>query len=139
MARHPSKIRWDVENKERLAELKANWYKKNKQRLKEKRLLCIEEQREKWRANTHNKRARKRANGGVITPGIDKKLFSLQRGKCACCEKDISCGYHIDHIMPTALGGINGDKNLQLLCPQCNMKKGAKHPVDFMQSIGFLL
>ena len=29
--------------------------------------------------------------------------------------------------------------NLQLLCPTCNTKKSAKHPIDFMQSRGLLL
>jgi hypothetical protein len=28
---------------------------------------------------------------------------------------------------------------LQILCPECNMKKAAKDPVEFMQSIGKLL
>jgi 5-methylcytosine-specific restriction endonuclease McrA len=47
--------------------------------------------------------------------------------------------YHIDHIMPLALGGSNTDDNIQLLRQRCNNQKCAKHPVDFMQSRGFLL
>ena len=40
---------------------------------------------------------------------------------------------------PLALGGSNDKANLQLLCPTCNAKKSAKHPIDFMQSRGLLL
>ena len=38
-----------------------------------------------------------------------------------------------------ALGGLNADSNMQLLRAECNLQKSAKHPVDFMQSRGFLL
>ena len=33
------------------------------------------------------------------------KLFRLQRGKCPCCSKPLGNNYHLDHIMPIALGG----------------------------------
>ncbi len=33
---------------------------------------------------------------------------------------------HIDHILPIARGGKTIDNNLQLLCENCNQKKGAK-------------
>lgn len=41
--------------------------------------------------------------------------------------------------MPLALGGANEDWNIQLLRQRCNNQKKAKHPVDFMQSKGYLL
>lgn len=34
---------------------------------------------------------------------------------------------------------MNADENVQLLCSRCNLSKGAKHPVEFMQSQGYLL
>ena len=43
------------------------------------------------------------------------------------------------HIIPLALGGANDDLNVQLLTPDCNQRKKAQHPVDYMQSQGFLL
>jgi 5-methylcytosine-specific restriction endonuclease McrA len=48
-------------------------------------------------------------------------------------------GYHKDHVVPLALGGEHAPNNIQLLCPACNLSKGARHPVDFMQSKGMLL
>jgi hypothetical protein len=41
--------------------------------------------------------------------------------------------------MPLALGGSNTDDNMQLLRAICNYHKYTKHPIDFMQSKGFLL
>lgn len=94
---------------------------------------------ESKRVLAHNRRARKRANGGRLSPGLADKLFKLQRGKCACCGVSIADGNHMDHVIPLALNGPNEDWNIQLLCGPCNLSKGARHPIDFMQSRGLLL
>lgn len=100
-----------------------------------------------WRAsNPHiarihhqNRRARKIASGGSLSPRIAEKLLKLQCGKCACCGERVSKDYHLDHIIPLAIGGAHSDENIQILCKRCNLQKHAKHPIDFMQSRGFLL
>jgi 5-methylcytosine-specific restriction endonuclease McrA len=90
--------------------------------------------------NGQNRRARKNASAGKLSFNLAEKLFKLQHGKCACgCKKHLGKDYHLDHIMPLALGGANTDNNIQLLRKQCNWQKHAKHPIDFMQSRGFLL
>jgi 5-methylcytosine-specific restriction endonuclease McrA len=33
---------------------------------------------------------------------------------------------HYDHIVPLAEGGTNDPTNFQLLCGQCNLKKGKR-------------
>lgn len=102
----------------------------------------------KWRADhpeavrtiRQNRRARKLAAGGTLSTDIAERLLKLQRGKCACgCDQPLGDDYHLDHRMPLALGGTNTDDNMQLLRKRCNLQKHAKHPVDFMQSRGFLL
>ena len=86
------------------------------------------------------RRAKVSAAGGKLTPGIKAKLFILQAGCCACCKTKCSIrGLHMDHVMPLALGGGSFDDNMQLLCQPCNNSKYSKHPIDFMQSRGFLL
>jgi 5-methylcytosine-specific restriction endonuclease McrA len=45
----------------------------------------------------------------------------------------------MDHIVPLISGGTNTDDNIQLMRSRCNQQKSAKHPIDFMQSRGFLL
>lgn len=34
--------------------------------------------------------------------------------------------FHVDHIIPRALGGADVEENLQLLCPRCNRRKGMR-------------
>lgn len=87
----------------------------------------------------HNRRVSIRISGNVLSQNLVAKLFKLQRGLCVCCNKPLGDDYHLDHIMPFALGGINVDSNTQLLRQRCNNQKGAKDPIDFMQSRGFLL
>lgn len=54
------------------------------------------------------------------------------RGMCASCSTNLSrllsvaSSEHYDHIIPLAEGGINDVTNLQLLCSDCNLKKGRK-------------
>jgi 5-methylcytosine-specific restriction endonuclease McrA len=91
------------------------------------------------RIANQNRRARKRENGGKLSKGLAAKLLKLQRGKCACCSEPLGEDYNLDHIMPLALGGTNTDDNIQLLRQKCNNQKHTKHPVDFMQSRGFLI
>lgn len=121
---HADSAKWRAENPERAKENFAKWYAANP---------------ELNRIYSHNRRARERANGGRLSPGLAAKLFKLQRGKCACCNVSIADGNHLDHVIPVATGGPNEDWNMQLLCGPCNMSKGAKHPIDFMQQRGFLL
>lgn len=87
-----------------------------------------------------NRRARKKNNGGKLSIGVTPKLLTHQRGKCAVCKINLKkTGFHLDHIIPLSLGGKNTDSNIQLTCPNCNQKKGSKHPIQFMQTLGYLL
>lgn len=116
--------KWQQDNPEMVAIRNAKWRKANL---------------ESCRAYCQNRRSREASIGGKLSTGIAEKLFKLQHGKCACCGLPLGAGFHLDHIMPIALGGSNTDDNIQLLRARCNRQKSAKHPVDFMQSRGFLL
>jgi hypothetical protein len=94
--------------------------------------------RQKLQIN-HNYRARVKGAGGTLSKGLTEKLFKLQKGKCPCCKMPLGTDYHLDHKMPLALGGPNTDDNIQLLRASCNSSKHDRHPIDFMQSRGFLL
>ena len=82
--------------------------------------------------------ARLRKAKGIFTSEDVIALYHHQAGKCAVCKEELKNKYHVDHIMPLARGGSNWPENLQLLCPSCNLKKGAKHPLEFMVSKGIL-
>lgn len=146
---------WNKLNRERRAGIVRKWTASNQDKVKAASDRYRSSNPEKYRAASNrwakenpelkritgqNYRARKRASGGVLSLDLSAKLFRLQRGKCACgCKQPLGDDYHLDHIMPLALGGANVDTNMQLLRQRCNNQKHAKHPVDFMQSRGFLL
>lgn len=95
----------------------------------------------KSRLSAHKGRARRRgAKIETITQKQIEDLFAKQRGRCAICTSKIDIETkHIDHIVAIAKGGKHEILNLQLTCPRCNMSKHDKHPIDYMQKLGFLL
>lgn len=99
-----------------------------------------------WRAKNpelarrHNHTRRARAGGLAISRVVIGGLLRTQRWACVNCMASLKkTGYHVDHIMPLALGGTNTDDNVQLLCPACNLSKSSKHPIDWAQANGRLL
>jgi 5-methylcytosine-specific restriction endonuclease McrA len=149
-----TKVLYYAANSERLKEASVAWYAANPERAKASSLAWLKANPEKSRASSlawqranpearrimdQNRRARKLANGGKLSKGLSAKLFKLQKGKCPCCNQPLGDDCHMDHIIPLAKGGANEDWNIQLLRQQCNQQKGAKDPVEFMQSRGKLL
>jgi hypothetical protein len=134
-----SSAAWNAANPDLCKKYGASWYAANRETRKLSQAAWAKANPEAQRMYNHNRRARKLANVGNLSKGLAKKLFKLQKGKCPCCQKPLGDDYHLDHIVPLALGGSNTDDNIQLLRQQCNSQKHAKHPIDFMQSKGFLL
>lgn len=144
------KAAWRAENKERVSSAKVAWkkanpdsyinyYQRNKERLRVIRAIWRDANRDRAQEYRSNRRARKSETLGSLSKGLSQRLFSLQRGLCPCCKLPLGEDYHMDHIVPLALGGTNTDENMQLLRAVCNLRKNAKHPIDYMQSKGFLL
>lgn len=130
---------WRKANAARRSATNAALYAANPERKKAVMSAWVKANPEKVRVIQHNRRARKCAIGGKLSPSLPMRLFALQKGKCACCGQPLGESFHLDHIMPISLGGTNTDDNIQLLRQRCNNQKHAKHPVEFMQSRGFLL
>lgn len=110
---------------------------------KRRNVMTPEEKREKKAINRKNRRYAERKVEGKLSVGIRGRLLKLQKGLCVVCKcKLILSGekkYHLDHIVPIANGGTNYDENIQLLCAECNVSKGSKSSIDFMQTKGYLL
>jgi hypothetical protein len=85
----------------------------------------------KFREREREKEAKRRGAHGKLSKGIEQRLFEAQCGLCVCCGKPLGDDYHLDHIMPLALGGTNTDDNVQLLLAKCNLRKSAKHPDEW--------
>lgn len=130
---------WRKSNPEKAKEYGDRWIADNKEKVRANLAAWRAANPDQSRAQVHNYRAKKRAAGGVLSKGLSQRLFLLQKGRCPCCGERLGDDYHMDHIVPIALGGANVDGNIQLLRQRCNNQKHAKHPVEFMQQRGFLL
>ena len=71
----------------------------------------------------------------------ERELFHKdQRGKCMYCDTKLRSGDgHIDHKIPLARGGKNTIANKQLLCGQCNTRKGDMTDGEFRRKYKELL
>lgn len=134
-----SSMLWTQRNYKKVQANMAAYYEKNKEKIAAYHVDYKSKNRNRIKAIDSNYRARKLSNGGRLSSGLADKLFGLQKGLCVCCKLPLGTDYHLDHIIPLALGGPNTDENIQLLRSNCNIRKRAKHPIDFMQERGFLL
>jgi hypothetical protein len=131
------RAKWLLNNPEKQKQASKNWYLNNKDK--------SSEIRKKWRVENNSRsrtfciNRRRKMAGGKLSKDIVEILMAKQKGKCACCFKPLKDDFHLDHRMPIALGGENIDANMQLLHSVCNLKKNAKHPIDYMQELGLLL
>lgn len=139
------KSKWDLikANPERLAVNLAErrvWRSENRDKIRESEREWRRRNPEIVRASRIKKSAKRRGAIGAswVSPVEIGQIVESQGGKCVYCRTKFG-KYHIDHIMPLALGGRHERSNLQALCPRCNNKKHAKHPVDFARSLGLLL
>ena len=72
----------------------------------------------------------------------DKKAIAQIQGQiglfgivCKRCGREFPIDImQVDHIIPVSKGGTDRPTNLQLLCPTCNLRKGAKKPSRPKQS-----
>lgn len=116
------------ENREVLLEWHRQYREKNSDVIKE-RVRCSQQKNPlRLRIAKYTRRAREQS--GVVTVARIRELIQEQLGRCTICCTELR-EFHVDHIFPLALGGSNDDSNIQLLCPTCNRKKGAKHPMEF--------
>lgn len=130
---------YELANREVVTERKAAYYQKHREERRAKNIAWYLANPEAVRAQRHTRRAREKGANGVLSKDISIRLMALQKGKCACCHANLAeVKQHLDHIVPLAIGGTNADDNVQLLCASCNLRKGAKHPVDFMRQMGRL-
>jgi 5-methylcytosine-specific restriction endonuclease McrA len=131
--------KWRKNNLEKARELDRQYAAKRADQRRAYNREYAKRNAEKLATKERNKRAIKLRNGGRHTKEDIAEILLMQRGKCAYCRVKLGKKYHVDHIIPSVKGGSNGRENLQILCALCNHKKHARDPVEFAQSLGFLL
>ena len=142
--------RWASENPESRRRIKARWRgnnlekaheseRKSRARTAGKRQLWLDANRDFVRALKRNRRALQRGADGCHTADDIARIREAQRDTCAYCSKKLKGKGHVDHIIALSKGGSNWPSNLQLTCDACNLRKGAKDPIDFAATLGMLL
>jgi 5-methylcytosine-specific restriction endonuclease McrA len=88
--------------------------------------------------NTSHKRYHQKKGGGL---GASELLDWEKSQPKVCHWCGVKCGasWHVDHRLPLAKGGGHELQNLVIACPGCNMRKAARDPIEFAQSLGMLL
>lgn len=62
-------------------------------------------------------------------------IYRRDRGRCHLCgEHRPADDFHLDHLVPLALGGTHNESNLAVACPKCNMSRGAR-PLERQASL----
>lgn len=62
-------------------------------------------------------------------------FLARQDDLCATCSADDpgTGGWHVDHVIPRSIGGLDVEENCQVICSTCNLRKGKRvHWVDFL-------
>jgi len=128
---------WYRNNRRAAIQYQAEYRRENAASLQEKDAKRHAKNKAAAKTWRHNRKARVRNSGERLSPDIVTKLLSEQNFKCPYCLGDLRVvGHHIDHYVPIILGGGNSDDNVQLTCPLCNLRKGSKHPMNFLPKIG---
>lgn len=123
--RNETNLAWRIANKEHLAVYYEEWRVANPEAVA---------------AKAHKRRAAKLGSAEHFTKADVQAVYGRQKGRCIYCPANLRNGYHIDHIMPFALGGDNSRRNIALTCVPCNRGKSKTHPIDFARKrLGLLL
>jgi len=132
-----------AESSSQIKAMNRAYYAANRDKIAEQKKEYRSANQDKIIAHNRNARARRRDADGRHTALEVALIFSLQRGLCASCHaallKSGPRRYHVDHIMPLALGGSNDKGNLQCLCQICNLSKNSKDPTVWANENGRLL
>lgn len=144
---------WRLRNRERLLAKEAEYRQKNREKIRSRSAIKARQyyhedpeafilRAQNYRAdrlirvNSEDRIPRKRND---VTKNQLDDLLEKQTYRCAICKTGIKRKRHLDHIVPITKGGLHEMKNLQFLCAFCNISKGAKDPIVYMQWRGFLL
>ena len=63
----------------------------------------------------------------AFDPRDKAAAYERQQHKCVYCGREFDLGdMHADHITPWSKGGRTVPENCQMLCRDCNLRKGAQ-------------
>lgn len=116
-----------AKNPEKCLAAQRRYQKANREKVRQWARECYARNPENAKRLARERRAKIKAMQQGLSRGLTTRLIVKQLGQCAICKCDLAVsGYHLDHIIPLAKGGVHKDENIQLLCPTCNHSKGAR-------------
>jgi 5-methylcytosine-specific restriction endonuclease McrA len=71
--------------------------------------------------------------GGVFGDGR-REVFERSRGCCHYCRTPLTLDgqWHVEHMLPRALGGTDDELNLVAACAPCNLAKRDRTALEFV-------
>ena len=138
-AQADSRVRYEG-NKQAYIDRAKAWKLRNPDKVKAQSASYLAKNLDKHRAKEAKRRTQKMGTACEHHTAADvRSILASQGFKCAYCKKGIRKHFHADHITPLSKGGSNAKHNIQVLCPKCNLSKGAQHPIEFARKIGLLI
>lgn len=108
--------RWVMENRDRHNEYRRGWCRENIEKVKA--------------YNTARRMAEREAlsdHSAHISQWVES-----EEKVCFYCDDACGDSYHVDHMYPISKGGDNTVSNMVIACPSCNLSKGDRDPVEFI-------
>jgi 5-methylcytosine-specific restriction endonuclease McrA len=62
-------------------------------------------------------------------PYTRQEVYDRDSGRCYMCHEQLAPGWHIEHVIPLARGGMDTPGNVRASCSRCNRRKGLQAPV----------
>jgi len=83
-----------------------------------------------------NSRAQQAGAGGRLSASSLRDRILASGGRCEWCATClVEREFELDHIISLKHNGVHSPENLVLACPDCNRRKGQKHPARFAAEI----
>ena len=116
--------RWCEQHRERRREIANDWRRRHP---------------EVGRITAARRYAHKLGAQGLHTMEDVAAQYKRQKGRCywgirpECRDRKLRLpdDWHVDHVIPLALGGSDGPENIVIACRECNQSKNARHPMEY--------
>ena len=115
-------------NKERLKPIRKAWSKNNPNKCKGYKDKWINKNQEQWKTIQREGAAKRRAlEKSATLPSTCNKSINKMIRECVRLSTETGVEYHVDHIIPLALGGAHHQENLRIITADENQKKHSKY------------
>lgn len=125
---------WRATNRTRHLDNARRWYEEHPERAKANRVARYARSPEMYYANNLVRKARVRAAICVHGDGcVDAEfLAEIYSRSCVYCGDSAE---HADHLTPLARGGLHCRDNIVPACADCNERKQARDPFEWLVSL----